>query len=63
MSHRVIIINSVVVPAAAGNDDIHPEIEASVTYRPSDATSAAECGKTVARILKRLPGIADGSDE
>jgi hypothetical protein len=64
MSHRTVIINSVVVPAAPGVDDLHPEVEVSVTYRPSDGTSPQECGKMVTRIIKRLQGLADTqSDE
>lgn len=63
MSHSEIIIRSVVVQAAPGREDHDAEVEATVTYRPSDTTSPIECGKTVARILRRLPALADGPDE
>jgi hypothetical protein len=58
-----VIINAVVVPAPAGSDESEPEITATVTYRPSHTATPQEIGKTVTRIMKRLPGIADGPDE
>jgi len=63
MSHSTIIISSTVVPAAPGAEDHHPEVEASITYRPSDSATPQQVGQTVTRIMKRLPAIADGPDE
>jgi hypothetical protein len=52
-----------VVPAPAGSEDSEPEMTATVTYRPSHTATPQEIGKTVTRIMKRLPGIADGPDD
>lgn len=63
MHTTTIIINSAVVPAAPGSEDTAPEVEVAVTYRPSHSASPQQIGQTVTRIMKRLPGIADGPDE
>jgi hypothetical protein len=58
-----VTINMEVVPAPAGVDDSEPEVSATVTYRPSHSATPQQIAQTVARIMKRLPGIADGPDE
>lgn len=55
MSHRVIIINSVVLPST----DESPVVEASVTYRPPDSAGPKEIGKMVQRIARRMDSLAD----
>lgn len=55
MSHVTIIISKAVVLGPT----LEPVIHANVTYTPSDDLSPQEVGKTVARILRRLPELAD----
>lgn len=57
MSHITIIISKSVVSGLISE----PVIKADVTYTPDDSVSEQEVGRTVARILKRLPSLADAS--
>jgi hypothetical protein len=66
MSHRVIIINQVIIPspdvsaAAVVNPAVdHGEMSAEVTYRPADTMTDAQIGNAVERVLKRLTKLAD----
>lgn len=60
MSHVTIIISSnVVAPALTDASQGPPIVRADITYSPTDDTSPQECGRTVTRILRRLPGLAD----
>lgn len=59
MSHSTIIISRVVVFAPSGTDEAHPEVEATVTYRPRHGAGPKEIAQTVERITRRIDGIAD----
>jgi hypothetical protein len=64
MTHKSsVVINSVVVPAAAGSESEPAEVEATVVYRPPHNATPQDCGKMVARIMKRMSGLADTTDD
>ena len=64
MSHRVVIINSVVIPSGpSASASEAPEMTAEITYRPTDTASTQDISKMVGRVLKRLEKLADdGAD-
>ncbi len=67
MSHRVIIINSETPPpagaAATSAEEIPPEFEVHVTYRPSDSMTASQIGNEVARIQRKVTQIIEGTPD
>lgn len=54
-----VVINAVVVPAAVGDTDETPEVEATVVYRPSHSATPKDIGQTVTRIMRRIESLAD----
>jgi hypothetical protein len=64
VSHITILIDAVTPPpptTAAPATDAEPQFKVSVTYQPPDAHTSAQIGNEVARVMRRVNQIIEGT--